>query len=113
MKFATWEVGDKSYKLKLTTSATVELESKLGCNPLVVFGISEPVIPTFKQMGLILQAAIGYEKPISLSNVFSLIDEYFETGHDLSDLTNLIKDVYLASGLISEAEEEGTEEEKN
>lgn len=113
MKFATWEVGDKSYKLKLTTSATVELESKLGCNPLVVFGISEPVIPTFKQMGLILQAAIGYEKPISLSNVFSLIDEYFEEGHDLSDLTNLIKDVYLASGLISEVEEEGTEEEKN
>ena len=113
MKFATWEVGDKAYnKLKLTTSATVELESKLGCNPLVVFGISEPVIPTFKQMALIIQAAIGYEKPISMSNVLNLIDEYFEEGHDLSDLTNLIRDIFLASGLISEVEE-GTEEEKN
>lgn len=113
MKFATWEVGDKAYnKLRLTTSATVELESKLGCNPLMVFGISEVVIPTFKQIALILQAAIGNEKPISLSNVYSLIDEYFEEGHNLSDLTSLIRDIYLASGLISEVEE-GTEEEKN
>lgn len=112
MRTATWEVGDKSYRLKLTTSASVELESKLGCNPLVVFGVTEPKIPTFKQIALILQAAIGFEKPISLSNVYDLIDEYFEAGHDLSDLTYLIREVFVVSGLISE-EVEGMEEEKN
>ena len=111
MRTATWEVGDKVLNMKLTTSAIVDLEGKLGCNPLVIFGIDAPVIPTFKQMALVLQAAISYEKPISMSNVYSLIDEYFEEGHDLSDLSLIIADIYRASGLIAEAEE--GEQEKN
>ena len=112
MRTSKWEVGDRVLNMRLTTSAIVDLESKLGCNPLVIFGVDEPKIPTFKQMAMVLQAAIGYEKPISMSNVYSLIDEYFEAGHNTSDLSLLIADIYKASGLIGETEAD-EEAEKN
>ena len=111
MRTATWEVGEKAYNMKLTTSAVDDLEKRFGRSVLEIFGTTEARIPTVKEIAMILQAAIGYEKPISMSNVMSLIDEYYEEGHNFKDLNLIMANLYIASGLIEDVE--GKEEEKN
>jgi hypothetical protein len=38
MKFLDFEVGNKTYQLRLTTRSIVNLEKKIGMNPLAIFG---------------------------------------------------------------------------
>ena len=112
--YSTWEVGGITYKLKLTTAAIVELEAKLGRPLVTIYGFNELEVPPVKTMALVLQGGIGYEKQISMGNVYSLIDTYFEEGHKLSDLTDVIRKLFIASGLIEdEAPAAETEDEKN
>ena len=99
--YKEWEVGGISYKLKLSTAAIVDLEVKLGRPVVTIYGLNEIEIPTVKTMALVLQASI-YEKQVSMNNVYSLIDTYFEEGHKLSDLTDIIRGVFVASGLIED-----------
>ena len=49
MMYYEFEVGNKVYKLRLTTRNVVSLEKQLGCNPLGIFGNGE-TLPTVSQM---------------------------------------------------------------
>ena len=110
--YKEWVVGENSYKLKLSTAAIVDLEAKLNRPLITIFGYDKVEIPTIKTMALVLQAAIGYEKQISMSNVYSLIDAFFEEGKKLADLTEVIRGLFVVSGLIEDESVEN-EDEKN
>lgn len=106
--YKEWEVGGNTYKLKLPTSVIVDLEAKLNRPLITIYGVNEVEVPPLKTLATVLQAAISTEKQISMSNTYSLIDEYFDEGHNFSDLSLLIVDLFRVSGLIAE---DGTENE--
>ena len=49
MMYYELPVGEKIYKLRLTTRSIVNLEKKIGCNPLAIFGKGD-VVPTLTTM---------------------------------------------------------------
>lgn len=99
MMYTEFTAGNRDYKLRLTTRAIVELEKKLGCNPLSIFGDGE-TIPTVTTMVYILHSALQeYEHGITLEKAFSLFDEYL-TDHTITDFLPVIIELYKVSGLI-------------
>lgn len=110
MLYYDFEAGNKSYKLRLNTRNLVELEKKLGCNPLAIFGDGE-TIPTVQAMVTILHCSLQqYQHSISLDNAYDIFDEYLES-NTLSDFVYVILEIYKASGLIDTELE--VKEEKN
>lgn len=96
-----FEAGNKAYKLRLNTRALVELEKKVGCNPLNIFGNGEQ-IPTVSVMVAVLHAAMQqYQHSITLNDAYDIFDAYLEDGNTMTDFVYVILEIYKASGLIN------------
>lgn len=112
MNFIDFEVGNKTYKLRLNTRAIVLLEKQLGCNPLSIFGANNDTIPTITVMVYILHASLQqYNHGINLNDAYDIFDDYLADGHSSVDFIPVILDIYKASGLIPKENKET--EEKN
>jgi hypothetical protein len=95
-----FEAGNKNYKLRLNTRNTIELEKKLGCNPLGIFGNGD-TLPTVSQMVTILWASLQqYNLSITLNDAYDIFDSYLEDGHIMTDFLPVIIEVYKVSGLM-------------
>ena len=109
MMYFEFNAGDKTYKLRLNTRNIVTLESKLGCNPLAIFGTGER-IPTVTEMVNILHCSLQqYEHGISLNDAYEIFDKYLEDGNSPTDFIKTILEIYKVSGIIRES----VESEKN
>ena len=105
MNFINFEVGNKTYKLRLTTRNVVLLEKQLGCNPLGIFG-SGDTVPTVTVMVAILHAALqSYNHGISLNDAYDIFDDYLAEGNSAVDFIPVIIDIYKASGIIPKDKE--------
>ena len=98
--FEIWTVKDVEYKLKLSTSAIIELESKLNCNLLRVL---DEGLPSLQIMAMLIHAALKkYNHSISLSDVNDILDDYFEDGGSQLDLLqNVIIPIFNVSGFFT------------
>jgi hypothetical protein len=93
-------VDNKIYKLRLTTFATVQLEKKLNCNPLSIFGDGE-TIPTVTTMVYILHAALQqYHHNVDINEAYNIFDTWLEDNHSMTDFIAVIIELYKVSGLI-------------
>jgi hypothetical protein len=111
MLFTDFTAGGKEYKLRLSTRATVELEKKLGCNPLGIFK-DEETLPSVTDMVYVLHAAMQQmHHGVSLANAMDIFDAWLADGHVVTDFIPVILDIYKCSGIISDTEAE--ESEKN
>jgi hypothetical protein len=111
MTYINFEVGNKTYKLRLNTRNTVLLEKQLGCNPLKIFGNGDE-IPTITQMVNILHCSLQqYNHGISVNDAYDIFDEYLDDGHATTDFIPVIIDLYKASGIIPKDKKDN--EEKN
>lgn len=100
MNYIDFEVGTKTYKLRLNTRNIVLLEKQLGCNPLSIFGNGETV-PTITVMVAVLHASLQqYNHGITLNDAYDIFDEYLNEGHSSVDFLPVILDIYRASGII-------------
>ena len=111
MNYIDFEVGNKTYKLRLNTRNTVMLEKQLGCNPISIFGDGD-TIPSVTSMVAILHAALQqYNHGYSLNDAYDLFDEYLED-HSATDFIPVIMEIYQASGIIPKSTkgEEGKNE---
>ena len=98
-------VGNKTYKLKLTTRQTVLLEKNLGCNPISIFGNGDR-IPTVTEMVQILHSSLqALEHGISITDAYSIFDEWLEEGNTITDFIAVILDIYRASGIIKQEQD--------
>lgn len=98
-------INGKEYRLKLTTRGMVELEGRLGVNPLAIFG--EDRLPKIGDMMLIFHAALQpYNHGISLNDAYSLFDAFLDEGKTLMDFVNVLMDIFRVSGLIGNVEED-------
>lgn len=113
-----FEAGNKAYKLRLTTKAVMNLESKIGCNPMMVFGNGNR-IPTVTEMIHILHNSLThFNHGITLNDAMGIFDAWLEDGHTPTDFIAVIVDIYKASGIIpadteTNDDEEGEDTEKN
>ena len=57
MMYFNFEAGNKEYKLRLNTRNLIELEKRIGCNPLSIFGDGES-LPTVSVMVAVLHASL-------------------------------------------------------
>ena len=100
MNYIDFEVGNKTYKLRLSTRNIVLLEKQLGCNPLNIFGGGDTV-PTITVMVAVLHASLQqYNHGITLNDAYDIFDEYIAEGHASTDFIPVIIDIYKASGII-------------
>ena len=107
--FYTLTIKDEDYKLKLTTSSMIELEKKLGCNPLMIFGKDGGSIPEVGTMVDIFACSLqAYNHGISHKDAMRLFDDWLDDENTITDFIKVIFEIYKASGIIK-----NTGEEKN
>lgn len=103
MNYIEFIVGDKEYKLRLSTRAVIALEKKLGGNPLKIFTDlkSKQDVPTTESMMLVFHAALqAFHKEISLDMAYDIFDEWLNEEHYSAEFLAIIVDLYKVSGLI-------------
>ena len=107
MMYYDFSAGGKEYKLRLNTRNVVELEKKLGCNPIMIFGAEGDQIPTVSVMVVILHSALqAYEHGINLDKAYDIFDAYLEDGNTSVDFIKVIMEIYKASGIVPKEETE-------
>ena len=102
MMYYEVNIGDNAYKLRLNTRGCVEVEKRLGKNPLSIFAnVNEGNLPAISDLAVIFQAALKpYHREINEEKAFDLIDTYVEE-KGFVEFLNMIIEVLKASGLIS------------
>lgn len=114
MMYYTFNAGSKEYKLRLNTRNIVELEKKLGCNPIMVFGPEGDVIPTVAIMVVILHASLQQlQHGVSLNDAYDIFDDYVADGNTSLDFMKVIMEIYRVSGILPKEVSGASEEGKN
>ena len=109
MLFSTWTVKDKDYKLRLSTGECVSLEKALGTNPINILTevADNRAIPSLGILVKIIHhSLLQFQHGLKESDVYAILDEYFDDGHSLIDVLPIVIDVFKVSGLIPENSEE-------
>lgn len=104
--FYNFEVGNKTYELKLTTKSVMQLEKKIGMNPMMIFGMDGGNIPTVSVMVAILHASLqAMNHGFSEDDAAQLFDDWISEGHIYTDFVEVIYEIYVASGIIKKENE--------
>ena len=117
-------IGEKEYKLKLTTSATILIEDKLGGNildPIIEMSSSASIdgkgnvnmkkmnkmpIPPLKYLVTVLYGALQkFHHGMTFDKTCELVDEYIESGKTQMDLFEEIMNLLTESGVLGTPEE--------
>lgn len=111
-QFATWEVDEKEYKLKLSTSSICKLEEKLGTSLINVMGNGG--MPPLSTMLTVTHVAMkDYNANVKRSDMDNIFDKYIENGgSQLEFFTEVFMNIYQVSGFFTEAQTELMEEKQ-
>ena len=102
-KFYTMTVKGEEYKMRLTASAIMQIEKKLG-QPLfrALETIQEHMVETITAIlwGAMqpMNAGFSYEKALEL------YDDYVDEGHSVEDLVHEIDSLFQASGFFQKGQ---------
>ena len=101
--FALWEVGGRTYKLKLRTPAIVELEQKYKTNLMNIMGSGQGGMPALSVMLDVAHAAMkDWQHGITKNEVQSLFSKYVEEGgSQLSFYMTVYMEIFTVSGFFS------------
>lgn len=98
-KFYTLTVKEKTYQLRLTASAIMSIEKKLG-KPLftALENIQENMVETITTIlwGAMQPLNAGF----TMEKAMALFDEYVDDGHSLEELMQEINGLFEASGFF-------------
>ena len=105
------QVGDKVYKLRLTTRALLQIEKNLGYNPIQMFmGITKDNIPKLADILIILHGMLtSLEHNITMEKTCDIFDQYTEDGHTQFDLIPVFVEVFTMAGFMTANDEEEAE----
>lgn len=106
-------IGGESYKLRLTTKASVALEKALGYNPIsMLMDIDNGVMPKLNDVLIMLQVMLQtYHHGYSMDKVYDLFDKYVADGKGMFDLIPVFVEVFQQSGYLSTGATKGDEGE--
>lgn len=115
MLYFEFEAGNKTYKLRLNTKNTCDLEKKIGCNPVMLFGNGDRV-PTVTEMVTVLNYSLqAYHHGFTMDEAYEIFDEWLADGHAMTEFIPVIVGIFKSSGLMKDKKTtppEG-EQEKN
>lgn len=108
-------IGGESFKLRLTTKASVALEKALGYNPIsMLMDIDNGVMPKLADVLIMLQAMLQtYHHNYNLEKVYDLFDVYVSEGHSMFDLIPVFVEVFQESGYLATSNSKQEDIEKN
>lgn len=109
MMYYTFTVGGKDYKGRLSAKSCVDLEKKLGTNPLNVFMdiAQKGQIPNVEVIVTMLHASLQqFNHGMSLDDTYELYDAFIDEGKTLMDLIPILLEIFKVSGLIPEEKDE-------
>ena len=108
-------IGNETYKLRLTTRTSINLEKALGYNPLnLLMEMEQNKMPKMGDMIIVLQAMLqSLHHGFNVDKTMDLFDAYVEDGHSMFDLIPVFVEVFEKSGYISKPGENAEGEEKN
>lgn len=101
--FAIWEVGGRSFKLKLKTQAVIELEQKYKTNLMNIMGSGQGGMPALSVMLDVAHAAMkDWQNGITKNEVQNLFTKYVEEGgSQLSFYMTVYMEIFTVSGFFS------------
>lgn len=103
-KFYTLTVGDEEYKLRLTASAIMSIEKKLGRSLFSALeNIQDNMIGTITT--IIWGAMQSLNSGVALENATALFDRYIDEGNSLEDMMQEINGLFKASGFFKKGQE--------
>lgn len=112
MIYTIFNVGSKEYKCRLTAKACVDLEKRMGGNPINIFAEMAKTkrFPAIQDLIYILHASLqAFEHGISIDDVYALYDEYVDEGNGLMEVTALIQEIFKVSGFFKEEDKANVE----
>ena len=103
-KFYTLTVGNTEYKLRLTASAIMSIEKKLG-KPLfaALENIQDNMVETI--VTIIWGAAQPLNANFPYDKAMALFDDYIDEGHSLEELMLEINDLFEVSGFFRKGQD--------
>ncbi len=114
MLYHELKIGDKTYKLRLSTRDIVSLEKTIGMNPISIFGSDGRTIPSITVMVNILHQSLQkYQHGVSINDAYDIFDSYIEDGHMPTDFILDIVEIYKVSGLMKDTSSQEEEPTKN
>lgn len=100
--FHFWEVGDRTYKLKLNTSMICKLENKYRCN-ISTLVIGDDMPPLAVMLTIIHAAMTPWEHGVSYADTQKMYDMWQENGGNQQALyTKVIIPLMAVSGFFTE-----------
>lgn len=108
--YLDFNVGEKTYKLRLTTRNIVALEKVIKCNPLAIFRSEEEIPEVSTMVAILWQSLQKFQHGIGLDAAYDIFDEYLEN-NSMTDFISVILDIYKVSGIIKD--NNGEEDSKN
>jgi hypothetical protein len=113
--YTTLKIGEKEYKLRLSTMDAVELENKLGKNPLAVIQGAENNLPKLIDVIFMLHFCLQkYQHGIKLEDTYAIYDDFVDNGGTYPEMLAALVDAFEVSGYFkrstaNESTEENTE----
>lgn len=114
MLYYEFVVGEKTYKCVLTASSAVQVERKLGMNPLTMLSrLSDNDLPSLESMLIILWGSLQkYEHGISMEDTYDIYDKYVESGKQFTDLVTEVVNIMEVSGFFKRGDAEAKNSKK-
>lgn len=109
-----WNVGEKEYKLRLSARDLVDLEKRLGTNPLNLFMdmAKKEAMPSLTPLLYILQASMStFHHGVDTNKIYDIYDTFVENGGTQADLLPVCIEIFKVSGIIKENANEEEEKE--
>lgn len=105
MLYTSFKIKDKEYKCRLTAKACVELEKRMGKNPLLcLYNVKDTQeLPKLEDLILILHASLqAFESGISIEDTYAMYDDFVDEGNSLTELIPIILEIFKVSGFFKE-----------
>lgn len=105
MLYETIEINNKEYKLCLPMRHTIQLEKKIGTNPLnklmeMSNSDGDNKLPDFEFITYVFHYSLQkYQSNISLEDTFDLVDKYLEE-NDMAQLIQTVMKIFEVSGFF-------------
>lgn len=108
-------IGGETYKLRLTTKASVALEKALGRNPMYVFTeLDDGDMPKLADILIMFHAMLQpLHHGITLEKAYDIFDQYVEDGYSMIDMIPIFIEVFQMSGYLPKATDAKEVNEKN
>lgn len=109
MLYTTIEINEKEYKCRLGAKECVDLERRLGANPLNLFleTSKKEQLPSIELLVSIFHASLNkYHHEIKLADAYKIYDDYVDEGHTLEDFIPFIMEIFEVSGFFKAPKEE-------